>query len=164
MTMWSAVRDAVMLLAAAPYAYSIIAVSAAVRLFGRSRVSKSESTAFAPPVSILKPIRGLDRETYKNFASFCTQDYPEFEILFCVSDQNDPAIPIIEQVIAAFPQRAIRLLIGSEPVGASDKVNKMCRMAREARYDVLLVSDSDVRVDTGFLRAAAAPLTDEKTG
>jgi ceramide glucosyltransferase len=164
MTLWAAVRDAIILLAAAPYVYSIIATIAAVKLFRRSPKLAASANAFTPPISILKPIRGLDREAYKNFASFCTQDYPEFEILFCVSDRNDPAVPMIEQVIAAFPQRAIRLLVGSEPIGASDKVNKLCRMAREARHQVLLVSDSDVRVDPRFLRAVVAPLADEKTG
>jgi ceramide glucosyltransferase len=164
MTVWAAVRDAITLLAAAPYVYSIIATGAAARLFRPSSGRQNPSAPFAPPLSILKPIRGRDREAYRNFASFCTQDYSEFEILFCVSDQDDPAVPIIEQVMTDFPQRAIRLLVGSEAIGASDKVNKLCRMAREARYDVLLVSDSDVRVDPGFLRAAVAPLADEKTG
>jgi ceramide glucosyltransferase len=164
MMVWAAVRDAIMFLAAAPYVYSIIATTAAAKLFGSARKQSASSASFTPAISILKPIYGLDREAYRNFASFCTQDYPEFEILFCVSDQSDPAVPIIEQVIAAFPQRAIRLLVGSEPIGASDKVNKLCRMAHEARYDVLLVSDSDVRVDPEFLRAVVAPLADEKTG
>jgi len=119
---------------------------------------------FFPPVSILKPIRGLDRETYENFSSFCQQDYPEFEILFCVSNESDPAVPVIQRVIADFPRRSIRLLIGAEEIGVSDKVNKLCRMAREARHELVIVSDSDVRVEPGFLRAVVRPFRDPEVG
>jgi ceramide glucosyltransferase len=165
MTGWTAVRDALLLLALAPFAYYLLAIFAARRFF-RKQVSTSTdvSSDYGPPVSILKPIRGLDRETYENYASFCRQDYPAFEILFCVSDDSDPAIPVIEELVRDFPQRGIRLLIGSEPLGASDKVNKLCRMAREAKHDIVIVSDSDVRVDPGFLRAVVAPFRDPKVG
>ncbi len=158
---WTVVRDALLLLALAPLAYYALAIFAARRFFGRR---SSDAFNFAPPISILKPIRGLDRETYENYAGFCRQDYPEFEILFCVTDDQDPAIPVIEQIIRDFPERSIRLLIGSEPLGMSDKVNKLCRMAREARYDILLVSDSDVRVESVFLRAVITPFEDVEVG
>ncbi len=119
---------------------------------------------FTPPISILKPIYGLDRETYQNYASFCAQDYPEYEILFCVSDDEDPAIPVIEQLARDFPLCHIKLLIGSEPLGVSDKVNKLCRMASEAQHEILAVSDSDVRVEPEYLRAVAAPFRDPAVG
>ncbi len=168
MAAWTAARDAILLLALAPFAYYALAIIAAVRFFGgrprTPRIPNAPPGGFAPPVSILKPIRGLDREAYENYASFCRQDYPEFEILFCVSDAQDPAVPVIQQIIRDFPHRPIRLLTGSEPVGASDKVNKLCRMAREARYGVFLVSDSDVRVEQGFLRAVVAPFSDPHVG
>ena len=158
---WAELREALLLLALAPLAYYALASVAAKRFFGNS---PSYPRNFAPPVSILKPIRGLDRETYENYASFCRQDYPEFEILFCVTDENDPTIAIIEQIIRDFPDRPIRLLVGSAPLGVSDKVNKLCRMAREARHDLVIVSDSDVRVEPGFLRAVAAPFYDSRVG
>ncbi len=158
---WTAVRDALLVLALAPLAYFLLALIASSEFF---RKRSSEGSDFSPPVSILKPIRGLDREAYENFASFCRQDYPEFEILFCVTDEEEPAVPVIRKLIADFPRRPIRLLIGAEPLGASDKVNKLCRMAREARNDLVIVSDSDVRVEPGFLRAVAAPFADSKLG
>jgi ceramide glucosyltransferase len=161
MTGWVLIRDGLLLLALAPFAYYLIAVFAAVRFFCILPPAPSD---FLPPVSILKPIRGLDRETYENYASFCLQEYPEFEVIFCVSDDQDPAIPVIEQLIRDFPKRSIRLLTGSEPLGVSDKVNKLCRMLRESHYDIIVVSDSDVRVEPDFLRTITPSFRDSKVG
>src|SRR5271154_4327344 len=158
-----AARDALLLLALASFAYYVVAIVAALRFF-RSRYAAVLPSNFAPPISILKPIYGLDRETYENYASFCTQDYPDYEILFCVSDEHDPAIPVIAKLARDFPDRRINLLIGSEPRGVSDKGNKLCRMAREARDEILAVSESDVRVEPEYLRAIAAPFCDPAVG
>jgi ceramide glucosyltransferase len=161
MTGWSLIRDGLLLLALGPFVYYVIAIIAAFRFFSILPPAPSD---FHPPVSILKPIRGLDRETYENYASFCAQEYPEFEVLFCVSDSGDPAIPIIEKLIRDFPGRSIRLLTGLEPLGVSDKVNKLCRMVRESRHQIIVVSDSDVRVQPDFLRTITAPFRDPKLG
>lgn len=163
MTFVFALRIALLLLALAPFAFYVFAIVAA-RHFFRASPLPDTPAGFAPPISILKPVHGLDRESYENFASFCRQEYPEFEILLCVSDASDPAVPVIEKIIGDFPNRSIRLLTGSEPIGVSDKVNKLCRMAREARFGILLVSDSDVRVEPGFLRSVAAHFEDPAAG
>ena len=160
---WTVARDALLLLALASFAYYLVAIFAALRFFGR-RDAAALPSDFTPPISILKPIYGLDRETYQNYASLCAQDYPDYEILFCVSDEQDPAIPVIAKLASDFPDRRINLLIGSEPRGVSDKVNKLCRMAREARHEILAVSDSDVRVEPEYLRAIAAPFCDPAVG
>jgi ceramide glucosyltransferase len=157
-----AIRAALLIVALVPFAYYIIAIVAALRFF--SKRAAAPPADFTPPLSILKPIYGLDRETYENYASFCRQDYPCFEILFCVSDDQDPAVPVIRRIIQDFPERSIRLFIGSEMIGASDKVNKLCRMVREARHEIVIVTDSDVRVEPSFLRAVAAPFRDPATG
>lgn len=166
---WTLARELFLVLAFMPFAYYAVAIVAARRFFGARHGRFASGGAPGEPactrgVSILKPIRGLDRETYENYASFCRQDYPEFEILFCVSDDSDSAIPTIEKIIRDFPERQIRLLVGSEPLGASDKVNKLCRMTREARYGVILVSDSDVRVAPNFLCEVVASFRDPKVG
>ena len=160
---WTVARDALLLLALASFAYYVVAIVAALRFF-RRRDAAALSTDFTPPISILKPIYGLDRETYLNYASLCAQDYPDYEILFCVSDELDPAIPVIAKLASDFPQRRINLLIGSETLGFSDKVNKLCRMVREAQHEILAVSDSDVRVEPEYLRAIAAPFRDPAVG
>ena len=163
--MWfHAIRVIAYALALGSFAYFGVALYAAWRFFERGAPVGAVSDNSAPPLSVLKPIYGLDRQTYENYASFCTQDYSDYEILFCVSDDRDPAIDVIEKLIDDFPARSIRLLIGSEPLGVSDKVNKLNRMAREAKHDLLVVTDSDVRVEPGFLRAVAAPFNDPNIG
>jgi ceramide glucosyltransferase len=157
--MW---RVAVLLLAAAPLIYYALATLAAVRFFRRERARVLPD--FTPPVSILKPVRGADFGSYENFASFCRQEYPEYEILFAVNDDADPAAPLIRQIITEFPERRIRLLVGAEHLGANRKVNKLGRLAREAQYEVLALSDGDVRVGPQYLREVVAPLADPKIG
>jgi ceramide glucosyltransferase len=161
MTALSLLRDALVALSAAPFVYYAAAIVAAAKFFRRKTGRPGN---FFPPVSILKPIRGLDRDAYENFASLCRQDYPEFEILFCVSDSQEPAMPVLLQLIRDFPARKIRVYVGADPLGASDKVNKLCRMAREAKNEILIVSDSDVRVEPGFLAAVAAPFANPSVG
>jgi ceramide glucosyltransferase len=149
-------------LACVPLLYYAVAMDSARRWRGAAAAGRSG--AFTPPVSVLKPVRGLDRLAAEHFASFCRQDYPDYEILFAVADAGDPAIPIIERLPEAFPRVPIRLMVGAPEVGASGKVNKLCRLAREARHDVLVVSDSDVSVPPGHLRSVVAPFSDPRVG
>jgi len=157
--MW---RDGVLLLAAAPLVYYVLATLAALRLFKRERSRALPD--FTPAVSILKPVRGVDFGSYENFASFCRQDYPDYEILFAVNDDADPAVPVIRRIIADFPGRRIHLLVGAEHLGANRKVSKLARLAGQARHEVLVLTDGDVRVGPRFLREVAAPLANHKIG
>ena len=101
-------------LASLPFIYYLLAIYSSRRFFSRREI---EPSSFTPPLSILKPVRGLDPDAYKNFASFCDQDYPEYEILFCVNDLNDEAVPLIRRIIEEFPERSIRLLSGAPQPG-----------------------------------------------
>ncbi len=160
-------RLAVLLTALAPFGYYLLSTFSAWRYFRelRRRPAKLPGVReYTPPVSVLKPVRGLDREAYENYASFCRQDYPEYEILFAVSDADDAAIPVIQKLITDFPERSIRLLIGAPKLGTSSKVCKLCRLVREARYDLFVISDSDVRVGAGYLRSVVAPFRDPQVG
>lgn len=124
----------------------------------------ARTTPFTPPVSILKPLRGADPEMYENFRRHCLQDYSEYEIIFGVSEANDPAIQLVEQLKVEFPQRAIRLMVCREDQGANTKVSNLAQMLREARYEYLIVNDSDIRVESDYLRRAVAPLKDARIG
>lgn len=155
-------RDAVLLLAAGPLVYYAAATFAAWRFFRRERAQKPRN--YTPPVSLLKPVRGTDFATYENYASFCHQDYPDYEILFAVNDASDAAIPHIQRLIAEFPTRKIRLLVGAENLGANRKVNKLARLSREAQHEILALTDGDVRVGPNYLREVVAPFAGETTG
>jgi ceramide glucosyltransferase len=146
--------------AALPFIYYLIALYSSWRFFRRP----PSWSAIAPPVSILKPIRGLDPEAYDNFASLCRQDYPEYEVLFCVGRNDDPVVPVLEKLVGDFPERRIRVLFGSGSAAPNDKVAKLNRLAREAKYDVLVMGDSDVRVGPDYLRAVVAPLANPAVG
>src|SRR5207244_10472572 len=90
--------------------------------------------------------------------------YPDYELSFCVGDENDPSVPVLEKLIRDFPERRIRVLYGSGRSGINDKVTKLVRMVNEARNDVLVINDSDVRVEPNYLRTVVAPLRDPKVG
>src|SRR5215469_3230090 len=156
-------RSFVLIVAVAPLAYYLIAIYCAWSYFRGLRKSPP-LPEYKTPVSILKPVRGLDRAAYENFASFCLQDYPEYEIVFGVIDADDPVIPIIEQLQHDFPERTIRLLVGAPTIGTSPKMNNLCRLVREANYELLVINDSDVRVEADYLQNAVAPLQDPKVG
>ncbi len=151
----------VLAICAVPFIYCIIALYSSWRFFRRPRVAPE---GFTPPVSVLKPVRGLDPDAYENFASFCRQDYPDYEILFCLGSREDPVFPILEKLKADFPQRRIRVLFGSPGNGSNDKVMKLARLVNEAEHEIVVISDSDVRARPGYLRNVIAPLADPKVG
>src|ERR1700733_4725910 len=131
-----------LILAATPFVYYLIAIFSAWRYFRQPRPPINPS--FTPPVSNLKPIRGLDPDAYDNLASFCRQDYPEYEVVFCVDPGDETVLPIIEKLQRDFPERTIRVLYGSRRVASNDKVAKLARLVSEAQYEAVVISDSDV--------------------
>jgi ceramide glucosyltransferase len=158
---WHFLRWLVLAVALAPFAFYLLSIWSAVSFFRRR---EPDGAPYTPPASILKPCRGLDREAFENFASFCQQDYPEYEILFAVADPADPAVPVIERLMREFPAVPIRLIRSVPAVGANNKVNKLIRLAAEARYDLLVINDSDVRATRDYLRRVAAPFRDPQVG
>ena len=151
-----------LLVAATPLVYYIAATLAALRFFSRERAR--ESVAYAPAVSLLKPVRGVDFGSYENFASFCRQEYADYELLFGVGGDADPSVPLIQRLMKDFPQRRIRLFIGAERIGANRKVSMLARLAREAQHEILVLTDGDVRVTPTYLREVVAPFADRSVG
>ena len=119
----------VLAIAAIPGIYYLLALYSSARFWSQQRTPPDSD--YTPPISCLKPIRGLDVDAYENYASFCRQDYPEYEILFCV-DADDPALPVLEKLIHDFPERRIRLLFGSGRTAINDKIARLVRLVNEA--------------------------------
>ena len=119
---------------------------------------------FTPPVSLLKPLSGTDPDMYESFRSHCLQDYPEYEIIFGVTDATDPAVALVRKLIAEFPDRTIQLLVCPEILGTNVKVSNLLQMARVAQYEHLIVNDSDIRVPRNYLQLVLAPFVDPKVG
>ena len=153
----------VLAVAAIPFVYYLLALFSSLRYFAVAARENPPNNDFLPPISCLKPIKGLDEDAYENYASFCRQDYPEYEILFCV-DKDDPALPILEKLVRDFPERQIRLIYGSGRNAINDKVGRLTRLVDEAKHDLLVITDGDIRVGSGYLRAIAHPFRDAKVG
>ncbi len=126
--------------------------------------SKREPSSFAPGVSILKPLRGTDPEMYEAFRSHCLQDYPEYELVFSVSDLADPAAELVRRLQEDFAERQIGLVHCPELLGSNGKVSNLAHAVKLARYDYLIVNDSDIKVAPDYLHRVLAPFADERVG
>lgn len=123
------------------------------------------SAQHLPPVSILKPLKGIDREICESFRSHCVQDYPaEYEIIFGVSDPADPAVASVRQLQREFPALTIKLVVCPQILGANVKISNLEQMLAQSRYEHILVNDSDIRVAPYYLRNVIAPLIDTDVG
>lgn len=143
-----------------PLAYALIALFCGRLYFARTRPASGHT----PPVTILKPVKGMDAESYENFASFCRQDYPLHQIVFAVADAEDPAVPVIRRIIADFPEIDIELVIDPRVYGPNYKVCNLMNAWPGAKHDIVIVCDSDIRVVPTFLREVCAPFADTKVG
>jgi len=125
---------------------------------------KKEEPDFWPPVTILKPLCGFDSDAYANLASFCRQDYPDYQIVFGVRDRSDPSVEIVKRIMRDFPQRDMRLVVDNRMLGASPKVSNLANMEGEAKYPFLLISDGDIRVGEDYLKRVVQPMRDSRVG
>jgi ceramide glucosyltransferase len=121
-------------------------------------------TTYTPPISILKSLRGTDPSMYEAFRSHCQQDYPQFELLFGVSDPNDPAIVEVERLQREFPERRILLVQCPTQLGPNGKVSNLVQLVHHTTAGFILINDSDIRVAPDYLRKVAAHFADERVG
>ncbi|KYC41434.1 glycosyl transferase [Scytonema hofmannii PCC 7110] len=141
--------------------YNCYAIYAAIKFFSHPTQIDSD---FHPPVTILKPICGLDIDTYENFASFCKQDYPEYQIIFGVRDERDPCVEVVKTIINDFPEIDISLVISNRTIGTNLKVSNLANAQAKAKYSLLLLADSDVRVQPDYLMRVIQPMNDPTVG
>ncbi|HKN18936.1 MAG TPA: glycosyltransferase, partial [Dissulfurispiraceae bacterium] len=104
-----------------------------------------------PPVSILKPLKGLDDNLYDNLLSFCNQDYPEYEIIFSLQSHNDPAYKVARKIREKCRDRNITIIVEESNSGLNPKVNNLLPAYKASRYEYILISDSNVLVDEKYL-------------
>jgi ceramide glucosyltransferase len=150
--------------ALAGIAYYILCLWSARQYLAYRHTTKVVDNSSQPPVSILKPLKGVDPAIYESFRSHCAQAYPAYEIIFGVSEADDPAVAVVEQLRREFPAREIQLVVCSERLGTNLKVSNLVQMLRHARYDHLIVNDSDIRVAPDYLQRVLAPLAQPSVG
>jgi ceramide glucosyltransferase len=134
-----------------------------VRVIGFKRY-KVEIPVHLPPVTVLKPLCGLDAELYENLRSFCEQDYPEYEVIFGTTDAADPAIPVVQRLIRECRGRNLSLVVDERIIGSNRKVSNLANIYATARHDLLVIADSDMRVGPDYLRSIAGCFADVETG
>jgi ceramide glucosyltransferase len=144
--------------------YYLICLWGAAAFLRASKAEAAASTGQQPPVSILKPLKGIDPEIYEGFRSHCLQDYPEYEIIFGVSDASDPAVASVERLKREFPERAIELVVCPNILGPNVKVSNLEQMLQAAHYEHQIVNDSDIRVESDYLLRIVAPLANAQVG
>jgi ceramide glucosyltransferase len=141
--------------------YALLALFAVLIWQGRAG---AKATTKLPPVTVLKPLCGAEPGLYENLRSFCIQDYPEFQIVFGVCDRDDPALGVVERLVAEFPQLPIDVVVDPRQHGGNRKVSSLINMLGRARHDVLAMADSDAYVGPDYLATVTAPLLDRKVG
>jgi len=149
-------------LAVAGAAYFLIAVWAAKR-WQRERRERPRSS-FTPPVSILRSLKGLDPHMYLAFRSHCLLDYEEYEVLFGVSDPGEPALELVRKVQEEFPLRQLRVVHCPDTLGPNGKVSNLTQMLPHAKYEHIVINDSDIVVPRDYLRSVMAPLAEPSVG
>ncbi|HET9743362.1 MAG TPA: bacteriohopanetetrol glucosamine biosynthesis glycosyltransferase HpnI [Terriglobales bacterium] len=143
--------------------YLVLVLIAALRFRRRQRLDR-RATDFAPPVSVLKPVHGLEPNLEHNLESFFRQDYPDFELIFCARRSDDPALLIAQRIASRYPQVKTRILTSGEPPWTNAKLYSLERMWPQAAYELLIISDSDVRVSSDYLREIVEPFANPKVG
>ena len=144
--------------------YAVLCVLAVIRFRRRPAILPQRSREQWPPVSILKPVHGLEKNQRKNLRSCCLQDYPEFQVVFSVQHKEDAAIPLLKELQQEFGADQVTVAIENFRAGSNGKINNLIGGLQHARHDVLVISDSDVLLQPNYLKTIVAPLSDPDVG
>ncbi|WP_244136626.1 bacteriohopanetetrol glucosamine biosynthesis glycosyltransferase HpnI [Burkholderia vietnamiensis] len=140
--------------------YVLFAALAMPRLGSRTKVRAATYATPPSSVSVLKPLCGAEPQLFENLATFCEQDHPRFQLIFGVASPHDAAIKVVHRLQNAYPNRHIDLIVDPRIHGANRKVSNLINMIPHARYDILVLADSDIAVSPEYLRVVTAPLSD----
>ncbi len=144
-----------------PIIYSLIVLWSGWSWFGRRR----KTVDFAPAVTILKPVKGVDADSLANFASFCCQEYrAPWQLIFACASQADPVIPVIRELQALYPGNDIDIVVDERIYGPNYKVCNLLNAFPKAKHEIIIVCDSDIRVGPDYLREVCAPFADPQVG
>lgn len=142
--------------------FSCLCVATFRRFYARSKTEARTPDSF-PPVTILKPVCGLEKDLAQNLKSACTQDYPRFQVVCSVQSSSDSALPLLRQIERDFPDRMTVVIDHRDP-GPNRKVGNLAGALAQARYDIVVISDSDIRVRPDYLKRITGPLSDPQVG
>lgn len=146
------------------YGFSFLGLASFLRHAHKTGPGTPLGQEHLPPVSILKPLKGVDPEIWESFCSHAQQQYPEFELIFGVSDSNDPACATVRKLQAEYPACSIQLLVCDRILGTNVKVSTLAQMLPHACHEILIVNDSDIRVPSDYLRQVVTPLRNPQVG
>jgi len=146
--------------------FLLLVMASVFRFRSQSRRSRSRNTGAAqlPPVSVLKPIHGMEAQLRQNIESFFRQDYPTYEILFAADEADDPALELVREISANYPQIPCRVMVTGKPPWPNPPAYCFYRMAEVATHGILVTSDSDVEVAPNYLREVVAPMLSPEVG
>lgn len=141
--------------------YYFYAIYAAIDFFQQAH---PVNPAFHPPVTILKPLCGLDVNTYSNLASFCRQDYPQYQVIFSVREATDPSLPLVQKLIQVFSDVDIELVVCDRTIGTNLKVSNLANAMEKAKHEVIVLADCDILVRPNYLLQIVQPLLNPQVG
>ena len=144
--------------------YAILCMLAVARLRTRPALRPDGGQKRWPPITVLKPVHGLEKNQKENLRSCCLQDYPEYQVVFSVQDKKDATIPLLKELQREFGAGRVTVAIEDFHAGTNGKINNMIGGLRHARHDVLVISDSDVFLKPDYLKIIVAPLSDPEVG
>jgi ceramide glucosyltransferase len=157
----TAIKLALVACTLAANAFYLLSIIAGLRFVSRREANEDGNLS---PATIMIPLHGADFKAYQNYAGFCRQDYPEYQIVFGVRHGSDSSIPIVRKLIEDFPERDIALVVSDKTIGENLKVSNLQNMLERVRHERIVIVDSDIRVTRDYLRRVLAPLADARIG
>jgi ceramide glucosyltransferase len=146
--------------------FSILSVWTIVGFLSKSQkiIKNLKYVEFKPPVSVLKPVRGLEKDLKAQLKSICFQDYPNYQVIYSVQDSEDPALTIIKEIQDEMGSERVSVLISNVEVGANGKVNNLLGAIEKAEHEIIIISDSDTYLQPNYLENMVAPLSNPEVG